>query len=52
MPKPPTPRGYQRLEMAVRGSNVNFVAVLSCLKCGALVLMSGTHDTWHKKNDR
>lgn len=29
-----------------------FIIVLSCQKCGGLVLMHRTHDDWHKKNDK
>lgn len=47
---PPTPRGYQRLEMPLNVEEKTIV--LTCHKCGALVLMTGTHDSWHKKNDK
>lgn len=44
---PPTPRGYHPIKMPVTDFSVT---VLSCDKCGGLVLMTRTHDAWHKKN--
>jgi hypothetical protein len=46
---PPTPRGYSLIP--VSGPNGREVVwLLSCNKCGGLVLMHQTHTDWHKKN--
>lgn len=48
MPNTPVPHGYSKVQIFFTdGLSAD---VLSCQKCGALVLMSKTHDSWHKKN--
>lgn len=47
---PPTPRGYQRLP--VPANEQGFVNLLTCDRCGALVLMTGTHNQWHRDRGR
>lgn len=42
---PPVPKGYKLFQLGGMA-----IPVLSCLKCGALVLMHRTHTDWHKKN--
>lgn len=44
----PTPRGYTKIPYQL--SKELTIFVLSCQKCGALVLMTRTHNDWHKKN--
>lgn len=39
------PRGYKEIDMGPLT-----IKVLTCLKCGAMVVMYRTHDAWHKKN--
>lgn len=48
MPAALTPRGYKKVQIFFTdGLSAD---VLSCDKCGALVLMIRTHNDWHKKN--
>lgn len=46
MADPPVPRGYRKIDLG--GYTI---PVLSCDKCGALVLMHRTHTDWHKKGN-
>ena len=47
---PPTPRGYKRTDLSLHDiSGEKTISVLTCEKCGSLVVFSKTHDDWHKK---
>jgi ribosomal protein S27AE len=41
----PVPRGYREIDMGPMT-----IKVLTCLRCGALVLMYRTHNSWHTRN--
>jgi hypothetical protein len=44
---PPTPRGYTKITLP---AGLNGAVALTCDKCGCLVLMTKTHNDYHKKN--
>lgn len=55
IPQSHTPRGYSEAKIPVTDSPVEDlqrIQVLSCGKCGALVLYYQTHDKWHKDQEK
>ena len=46
---PPTPRGYEKI---IVPNDQGYPFVLSCKRCGALVLYPTTHNKWHEAEKR